>query len=107
MAIFKDIDSPSLQALLSYTGVVLVDVRSDDEVARGIIRDAIHIPLHLLPLQAHNLEGDAPLVFYCHSGVRSAQACGYMAQLDRENLFNLRGGVLGWCGAGFVLEPKK
>lgn len=106
MAIFKDIDSPSLQALLSNTRVVLVDVRSDDEVARGMIRDAIHIPLHLLPLQAQSLAGDAPLVFYCHSGIRSAQACGYMAQLDRENLFNLRGGVLGWDAAGFVLESR-
>jgi len=108
MAAFKEIDSTTLQALLSSSrAILLVDVRSDDEVARGIIHDAVHIPLHLLPLQAQNLEGDIPLIFYCHSGIRSAQACSYMAQLGRKNLFNLRGGVLGWGAAGLVLEPKK
>lgn len=106
MAIFKEIDSANLHALREETSILLVDVRSDDEVARGIIAGAVHIPLHLLPLRAQDLEGETPLVFYCHSGIRSAQACSFMANQGRENLFNLRGGVLGWGAAGYSLVPK-
>lgn len=107
MGHFKEIDSTALQTLRFTENVTLVDVRSDDEVARGMIHGAIHIPLHLLPMHVQDLESNVPLVFYCHSGIRSAQACSYMAQQGRENLFNLRGGVLGWGAAGHALEPKK
>jgi rhodanese-related sulfurtransferase len=107
MASFKEIDSVTLTSLVSTEPVTLVDVRTDEETARGVIHGARHIPLHLLPLHAQELEGGSPLVFYCHSGIRSAQACSFMASQGRENLFNLRGGVLGWGAAGFALEPKR
>jgi rhodanese-related sulfurtransferase len=107
MASFKEIDSIALASLASTQPITLVDVRTDEEAARGIIHGANHIPLHLLPLRAHELAGDNPLVFYCHSGIRSAQACSFMASQGRENLFNLRGGVLGWGAAGYTLEPKR
>lgn len=106
MANFKEIDSATLASLAEQESVTLVDVRTDEEAARGIIRGALHLPLHLLPLRVQELQGDNPLVFYCHSGIRSAQACSFMAGQGRENLFNLRGGILGWGAAGFALEPK-
>lgn len=107
MTSFKEIDSLALTSLTETEPVMLVDVRTDEEAARGIIHGALHIPLHLLPLHAQELEGDNPLVFYCHSGIRSAQACSFMASQGRHNLYNLRGGVLGWGASGFALEPKR
>jgi rhodanese-related sulfurtransferase len=107
MASYQEIDSISLQALMSDSNVMLVDVRTDEEAARGIIHGATHIPLHLIPLRAQELEGETPLVFYCHSGIRSAQASSFIASQGRENVFNLRGGVLGWGAAGYALEPKR
>ncbi len=106
MASFKEIDSLALTFLIETEPVTLVDVRTDEEAARGIIQGALHIPLHLLPLRAQELEGETLLVFYCHSGIRSAQACSFMASQGRDNLFNLRGGVLGWGAAGYTLVPK-
>ena len=107
MASFKEIDSVALHSLSSIENITLVDVRTDEEAARGIIRGALHIPLHLLPLRAQELDSESPLVFYCHSGIRSAQACSFMANQGRANVFNLRGGVLGWGAAGYALEPKR
>jgi len=107
MTSYQEIDSLSLQALMNDSNVMLVDVRTDEEAARGIIHGAIHIPLHLIPLRTQELEGEIPLVFYCHSGVRSAQASSFMASQGRVNVFNLRGGVLGWGVAGYALEPKR
>ena len=35
---------------------------------------------------------------YCHSGVRSIQACQIMKTFGYENLFNLLGGISEWTG---------
>jgi rhodanese-related sulfurtransferase len=40
-------------------------------------------------------------VFYCHSGIRSAQAAAFIVSKGRGNVYNLRGGVLAWGKAGF------
>lgn len=106
---FQEIDAAELHAMLAKVQPpLLVDVRNDDEVARsGVIEGAVHIPLHLLPVRFDELEGDAPLVIYCHAGVRSAQACSFMASKGREGLNNLRGGVMAWANAGYPFQPKK
>ena len=35
---------------------------------------------------------------YCHSGVRSVQACQIMKTFGYENLYNLLGGISNWKG---------
>jgi len=107
MSGYKEIECGALQALLSTENILLVDVRTDDEVAGGMIRGARHIPLHLLPLRAEELEGDTLLVFYCRSGMRSGQASNFMANRGRANICNLRGGIMAWCAASYPLEPKR
>lgn len=106
MAGYQEIESNNLSTLMSQGKVLLVDVRNDDETSRGVIHGALCIPLHLLPLRVAELAGEDPLVFYCHSGVRSAHACSLMANQGRNNIYNLRGGVLAWGNAGYSLEPK-
>lgn len=103
-----DIDPIELNSKLSSEKVILVDVRNDDEVARGIIEGAIHLPMAVIPGIAQTLceQGDTAMVIYCHSGIRSAQAAAYLAQLGRENVYNLRGGVLAWANAGFTFSAK-
>ncbi|MCX7627808.1 MAG: rhodanese-like domain-containing protein [Methylophilaceae bacterium] len=106
MSGYKEIEALELHSMLSREGVMLVDVRSDEEAARGLIPGARHIPLHLLPLHFDELGGTQPLVFYCHSGIRSAQACAFMVSKGRGNLFNLQGGILAWGKSGYPLVPK-
>lgn len=103
---YKDIDPSELQAMLAQGRVQLVDVRNDAEVAHGIIGGARHIPLSVLPARQDELADDLPLVFYCHSGIRSAHACAFMANQGRDNLFNLRGGVLAWGKAGYPFAAR-
>lgn len=103
---YTDIDVTELQQLLAQGDVLLLDVRNEDEVARGIIPGAFHIPLHLLPLRTEELAGQVPLVIYCHSGMRSAQAAAFLAGKSRDNLYNLRGGILAWGKNGCAIVPK-
>lgn len=78
----------------------LIDVRTEAEVAAGAIAGAIHIPLHLLPIKANEIPQDKPVVIYCRSGARSAQACAFMQQKGYNNMHNLAGGISAWARAG-------
>ena len=66
---YSDIEASDLFELITKPKVLLVDVRNDDEVARGIIPGALHIQLSMLPLQYEKLMNAHSVVFYCHSGV--------------------------------------
>lgn len=103
---YKEIEAGDLSSMMAENNILLVDVRNDDEVARGIIPGAAHLPLALLPVKHDSLNGDEALVFYCHSGIRSAQAAAFVASKGRTNVFNLRGGVLAWGKAGFAFDQK-
>jgi len=106
MSGYKEIEASDLQSMLNSSNIQLVDVRNDDEVARGIIPGASHIPLALLPLKYESLNGDDALVFYCHSGMRSAQAAAFIVNKGRKNVYNLRGGVLAWGKASLPFGQK-
>ncbi len=82
----------------------LIDVRTEGEVARGVIDGAIHIPLHLLPLRSEEIPQDRPVVIYCNSGARSAQACAFMSAKGFSNMHNLAGGILAWARSGKPLS---
>lgn len=97
---YQNIDPNELVSMRAAEQVLLVDVRNQDEVARGIIEGAIHIPLALLPLQCDKLNKAHNIVFYCHSGVRSAHAAAFAMSKGYENVYNLSGGILSWARAG-------
>jgi rhodanese-related sulfurtransferase len=100
----KEIDAAGLHSLLSEKkNLVLLDVRGDNEVAYGVIEGARHMPLHLLPIKADELDKDVHTIFYCRSGARSAQACAFMAAKGHDNVYNLRGGIMAWMQSGQVL----
>jgi len=103
---YSEIEATELFDMMARQKVVLVDVRNDDEVARGIIPGATHLPLAMLPVKVESLNGEEALVFYCHSGMRSAQAAAYVASKGRKQVYNLRGGVLAWGKASYPFGPK-
>ena len=106
MSRYQEISPADLQTMQAAGAIQIVDVRNNDEVARGIISGAKHIVLNDLPMRWNELSDEIPLVFYCHSGVRSAHACIYMADQGFTNLFNLQGGVVAWGQAGLPFANR-
>lgn len=98
---YKELDANHLAERQDH--VLLIDVRTQSEVERGIIKGAMHLPLHLLPLRAEELPRDKPIVIYCNSGARSAQACLFLVSKGFDHTYNLIGGILAWVGAGNTL----
>ncbi|WP_019569630.1 MULTISPECIES: rhodanese-like domain-containing protein [unclassified Thioalkalivibrio] len=79
----------------------LVDVRQPGETGRGVIPGAELVPLAAVPPRKDEFtEDEVPVVFYCQSGARSAQACAFMSQQGVEGVYNLRGGIMGWAQSG-------
>jgi len=103
MANFREINVAELQAMLTRGNIHLVDVRTDAEIARGIIRGADKLPLHLLPLRLNEFDPAAPTVFYCRVGARSAQAAAFATAQGFTEVYNLRGGIMAWAQAGLPL----
>ncbi|MEL0652543.1 MULTISPECIES: rhodanese-like domain-containing protein [unclassified Algibacter] len=80
---------------------VILDVRTDAEVADGIIAGAKHIDIYkgqefISEIEA--LDKSKNYYVYCRSGNRSGQACAIMDQLGFANAYNLEGGMLDWTG---------
>jgi len=80
---------------------VVLDVRTADEVADGIIPNAIHIDIYKgkdFINKIEDLDKNKNYYVYCRSGNRSGQACAIMDELGFENAYNLEGGILQWTG---------
>ena len=107
MKSYSEIEAAHLFDLITKPRVLLVDVRNDDEVARGVIPGAMHIQLPMLPMQYEKLMNANTVVFYCHSGVRSAHAADFAVNKGLKDVFHLIGGVVAWGGAGYELSKKK
>ncbi len=76
---------------------LLLDVREPFE--RAIVNiGGTFIPLRELPERLQELEDfrNHPVVVYCRSGVRSAQAVALLREAGFTQAFNLRGGILAW-----------
>lgn len=104
---YQDIEASALNSLLETQKIYLIDVRNDDEIARGVIPGATYITLSSIPSVNFSQLENQTVVFYCHAGVRSAQAAGFVADQIEATIYNLRGGILAWANAGFGLTDLK
>lgn len=80
---------------------VVLDVRTENEVREGIIKNAIHIDIYKgqeFVNALEDLDKSKNYFVYCRSGNRSGQACAIMDQLGFNNAYNLQGGILQWTG---------
>lgn len=83
----------------------VIDVRQMEEIRMGTVPKAEALPLHTLPARVQDFSREEKLVMVCRSGARSAQACMFLQQQGFSNVYNLRGGMIGWAQSGF--EPHQ
>ncbi len=81
------------------SGVLLIDVREDDEYTEGHVPGAHHIPLADLVERIDEIDNAQTVYCICAMGGRSAKAVGFL----RSNGFdaiNVAGGTQGWVASG-------
>jgi rhodanese-related sulfurtransferase len=74
----------------------LLDVREDWENSLAKIEGSILIPLGTLPQSLDKLDRNSEIIAYCHHGMRSADATGFLLQQGFSKVKNLVGGIDAW-----------
>ncbi len=76
----------------------LIDVREADEWAIARLPQAELIPLSEFQQRATTeLAPEESVVLYCHHGIRSARAQGYLKAQGYADVLNLTGGIDAWA----------
>ena len=98
-----------LQHLKEDKSVVLIDVRTPEEVERNHLAGAINVDYNSSDFKKKMAELDKTKTYmvYCGSGIRSGKSVNVMKDLGFKNIFNLDGGIKAWKAEGFPIEEKK
>ena len=80
----------------------LVDVREDNEWAKGRLPGAKHLGKGIIERDVENAIPDrgSRIVLYCGGGFRSALAADNLQNMGYENVLSMDGGYSGWTNAG-------
>lgn len=97
----KNLTQAEWSSSITKENTVILDVRTPNEWAEGIIENAILI--NILEPQSfmeeiEKLDKNKNYYIYCRSGARSGQACQVMNSIGFGETNNLSGGILEWTG---------
>jgi rhodanese-related sulfurtransferase len=81
----------------------LVDVREQDEWARGHLPQAAHLSKGVIERDIETAipDYDADIVLYCGGGFRSALAADNLQRMGYRRVVSMDGGWRGWTEAGY------
>ncbi len=97
MSDFSEISPRELaRQMTAGTPWTIVDVREAVELETAAVEDVVHIPLGDLVSRVAEVPTDAPVAVLCHSGMRSAQACRFLAASGVQDVHNVVGGIDQW-----------
>lgn len=86
--------------------LTLIDVREDNEWARGHLPGALHLGKGIIERDIEEAipDKEAPLVLYCGGGFRSALVADNLQKMGYKNVISMDGGWRGWSEAGYPVE---
>lgn len=97
--LWRDVDVREAVDMVASGAVRVLDVRTPQETAAGIIPGALLIPVDQLEARVKEIARDGqPVLVYCAGGSRSAAACEFLGSQGHANLINLAAGFGAWTG---------
>lgn len=103
LALPRTLDSEQLAELAPARQVVILDVRNDDEWARGHIDGAMLVPLPALHERLDQIPRDRAIVVHCQRGSRSAAGAATLDAAGFDDVHELSGGIAAWEAAGHLV----
>jgi rhodanese-related sulfurtransferase len=89
------------EKLLNSKEAIVLDVRTPEECAEGIIPNALRIDIFKgqgFIYEVDALDKSKEFFVYCKAGARSSQACNIMKELGFKKTYNLACGFMQWQG---------
>ena len=103
--IFRSLSPQEAKSLMeSRKDLVLVDVRSPQELYEGSIPDSQLIPFGELAQGRMTLPTGKPILLICAVGGRSYAVGQYFSGKGYGEIYNLAGGISAWKAAGLPLQ---
>lgn len=96
--LWRDVEADEARRLIDEGALVLIDVRTPEEVAAGRLPGARHIPMDEVEARMNEIPKDRDVLVYCAGGGRSAAVCEALSERGWERLLNLDGGIGAWNG---------
>ncbi|MFQ3871776.1 sulfurtransferase [Staphylococcus equorum] len=91
------------EKILDSDPIHIVDVRTDEETAMGVIPGAETIPMNQVPDELNHFNKDETYYIICKVGGRSAQVVQYLEQNDIHAV-NVEGGMDAWGDEGLEIN---
>ena len=105
--IFRSLSPQEARALIeTRKDLVLVDVRSPEELSVGSISNSQLIPFTELAQGRMSLPTGKPLLLICAVGGRSYAVGQYFSGKGYGEIYNLAGGISAWKAAGLPMQPR-
>lgn len=100
--------TPGQALTMKNHGVLLIDVREQDEYDTAHVAGSTLIPLGELPNRLGEISQhkDKPLIAICRSGKRSAQAVKLLHEKGFTQATSVEGGLIAWEQAGLPVVKK-
>lgn len=96
--LWRDVDPPTARRMVEAGEVALLDVRTPQETAAGVIPGARLLPMDEIEERRREVPADGAVLVYCAGGGRSAAVCEYLSKEGYERVLNLTGGFGAWEG---------
>ena len=95
-------DITKLEKLIEHQNGNILDVRTPEEWAEGIIDGALKINFYddSFKTEVAKLDKNKTIYVYCKSGGRSANAADQILEMGFKKVINLEGGIKAWNKAG-------
>ncbi|MCL6259967.1 rhodanese-like domain-containing protein [Aquiflexum sp. TKW24L] len=105
----EEVDAATFKNLIDSGNGIVLDVRTPEEVAQGIIANAYVIDIYQSGFEEklQSLPKDKEVYVYCAVGGRSRQAAEILLNNGFTKVYNLSGGIVDWRRNGFeVVKPN-
>ena len=106
----KQVEHQAAVALINKQDAVVVDVRTQEEFAKGHIANAHHMPLTQIE-QGNTTEIDKhkekPVIVVCETGDRADKAATKLVKAGFQQVYLLRGGLSQWRASNLPVTKKR
>ncbi|MDN4500797.1 rhodanese-like domain-containing protein [Alteromonadaceae bacterium BrNp21-10] len=114
----REISVDELYQQLNNSNILTIDIREPNEMATGIIPNAICLPRGILEGSLASIDcvkqaadplaalAEYQLYIYCRSGARSALAAESLLKMGLSNVQSVAGGMDAWQQQGYPVANK-
>lgn len=99
---YKALTAAEAAQIIKNLNPVILDVRTQGEVARGKLPGSLHIPVQELQQRILELKDyqEENILIYCATGNRSTVAAKILVDNDFKRIYNMRRGIVDWVKTG-------